>query len=169
MKTNLRAALFALDMAMQTERDGRAFYLNAAASTQNEQGRALFTRIADEELKHLTMLESRRKTLAEKGEWLPFGERSHKSAPATPIFAKPLSEGELNAHTSDLSALRVAYLLEKDAVDFYTRAAAQTEDAKGKRMYEYLVKMEQAHQDALETEYRLLSEQFKSMMGFSPF
>ena len=169
MKSNLRAALFALDMAMQAERDGRAFYLNAAASTQNDQGRALFTRIADDELGHLAMLGACRKALVEKGEWLPFGEGAHKAAPTTPIFAKRLSEGELNAHTSDLSALRVAYLLEKDAVDFYTRAAAQTNDAEGRKMYEFLVQVEQSHQKTLETEYQLLSEQFKSMMGFSPF
>jgi rubrerythrin len=169
MEEKLRAALVALDLAMQTERDGRAFYLRAAESTQNEQGRALFTRIADDELGHLAILEARRKALAEKGEWLPFDQGDPKPAPTTPIFAKRLREGELNPHTSDLSALRVAYLLEKDAVDFYSRAAEQTDDADGKKMYRFLVKMEQSHQDDLETEYKLLSEQFKSMMGFSPF
>lgn len=169
MDENLRAALFALDVAMQTERDGRAFYLGAAESTQNEQGRALFALIADEELGHLAMLEARRKALADQGRWLPFDEQPQDAMSKTPIFSKRLGDGELNAHTSDLSALRVAYLLEKDAVDFYSRAAEQTDDAEGKKMYRFLVQMEQSHQDALETEYKLLSEQFKSMMGFSPF
>jgi rubrerythrin len=169
MEDNRRAALFALEIALQTERDGRAFYLRAAESTQDAQGRALFTRIADDELGHLTMLEERRTALSDDGKWLPFEESHKTTVPSTPIFAKQLGEGELNAHTSDLSALRVAYLLEKDAVEFYSRAAEQTEDAEGKKMYLALVKIEQAHQDALETEYKLLSEQFKSMMGFSPF
>ena len=169
MDGNRRAALFALDIAMQTERDGRALYLRAAESTRDAQGHALFNRLADDELGHLAMLDERRKALAEQGEWLPFGETPHASAPRTPIFAKRLGEGELNVHTSDLSALRVAYLLEKDAVEFYTRAAKQTDDAEGRKMYLALVEMEESHRDALETEYGLLSEQFKSMMGFSPF
>ena len=169
MEEKRKAALFALAIAMQTERDGRAFYLRAAESTHNPQGRALFTRIADDELAHLAMLEERRKALADDGEWLPFEESLKAPAHSTPIFAKRLGEGELNAHTSDLSALRVAYLLEKDAVEFYARAAEQTDDAEGRKMYLALVEMEQSHQDALETEYELLSEQFKSFMGFTPF
>jgi len=89
--------------------------------------------------------------------------------PSTPIFAKSMTEAELNAHTSDLSALRMAYLLERDAVEFYARAAAQTNDAEGKKMYRALVEMENTHQTALETEYKLISEQFQSFMGFAPF
>lgn len=169
MDDKKRAALLALEIAMQTERDGRAFYLRAAESTQDAQGRALFTRLADDETGHLAMLEERRDALAKNGRWLPFDERMEGAARSTPIFRKRLSEGELNAHTSDLSALRVAYLLEKDAVAYYSRAAEQTEDAEGKKMYLALVSMEQAHRKALETEYELLSDQFKSMMGFSPF
>jgi len=169
MTEPLQQALLALKMAMQTERDGREFYLKAAAATAHEGGRTLFSRLADDELAHLAMLQAREQALLQDGRWLPLTETLSASVPSTPIFAKPLGANELNAYTSDLSALRIAYLRERDAVEFYTRAAEQTDDPEGRKMYVALAEMEQAHQDALETEYKLLSEQFKAVMGFSPF
>jgi len=169
MKAQLQPALFALDMAIQTEKDGRAFYLRAAATTQDPRGRELFSRIANDEMGHLAMLEERKELLLAEGKWAPFKAELKASVPSTPIFAKSMTEAELNAHTSDLSALRMAYLLERDAVEFYARAAAQTNDAEGKKMYRALVEMENTHQTALETEYKLISEQFQSFMGFAPF
>ncbi len=169
MPDSLKEALLALEMAMQTERDGREFYLKAAAATQHEGGRMLFARIADDELGHLAMLQARKEALLKDGRWLPLTEHLTASVPSTPIFATPPAAGELNAYTSDLSALRIAYLRERDAVEFYTRAADRTDDPEGKKMYRALADMEQAHQDALQTEYKLLSEQFKAAMGFSPF
>ncbi len=169
MTEPLQQALLALKMAMQTERDGREFYLKAAAATAHEGGRTLFSRLADDELAHLAMLQAREQALLQDGRWLPLTETLTASVPSTPIFAKPLGANELNAYTSDLSALRIAYLRERDAVEFYTRAAEQTDDPEGKKMYAALAEMEQAHQDALETEYKLLSDQFKATMGFAPF
>lgn len=169
MTESLKEALLALEMALQTERDGREFYLRAVEATQHEGGRTLFTRLADDELGHLALLQARKEALLKEGRWLPMDETLTASVPSTPIFATPLAAGELNAYTSDLSALRIAYLRERDAVEFYTRAAEQTDDPDGKAMYRALADMEQAHQDALETEYKLLSEQFKAAMGFAPF
>lgn len=169
MAEHTNEALLALEMALQTERDGREFYLRAAAATAHEGGRRLFSRLADDELAHLALLQARKAALLKEGRWLPMSERLSASVPSTPIFAKPLKAGELNAYTSDLSALRVAYLRERDAVEFYTRAAEQADNPDGKAMYRALAQMEQAHQDALETEYKLLSEQFKAAMGFAPF
>ena len=68
-----------------------------------------------------------------------------------------------------MSALRLAYLIEKDAIDFYTRAAGQTDDANGRSMFQDLAEMERGHLNLLEGEYRFLLEQFQTTMGFAPF
>lgn len=169
MAENLNAALFALDMAIQTEKDGRDFYLRASEATQDERGNALFRRLADEELEHKAMLEKQRESLTRDGKWLPFEEDVSAAQPSAPIFSRPLGDAELHARTSDVSALRVAYLLERDAVEFYSRAAEQTDDPEGKKMYLALVEMEKMHEQTLKAEYRWLSEQFKLTMGFAPF
>ena len=168
---DLHSALVALDLAMQTERDGREFYKRAAEGTSDPGGKVLFVSLADDELDHLRLLESQRESLAEKNRWRSAakGDEAAAKIAGAPIFSrKPLTQN-LNAYTSDLSALRMAFLIEKDAVAFYTRAAAETEDPDGKAMYERLAEMEKEHQRILEEEYNTLAKEFWDTMGFEPF
>lgn len=165
--TTLSARLV-LEMAIQTEKDGRALYLQASLGTNDEQGRALFVRLADDELEHLALLESQLASLNRDGTWQPAPELS-SAQPSTPIFDRKLSAGEVNRLTSDLTALRMAALIERDAVVFYTRAARKIRDPQGKSTFEALAEMEQSHYDLLRGEYVLLAEQFKLTMGFEPF
>jgi rubrerythrin len=78
-------------------------------------------------------------------------------------------EQNIVAYTSDLSALRLAFLIEKDAVDFYRHAAQETGDPNGKRIYLDLVRMEESHLALLQGEYDFLRNQFQTAMGFAPF
>lgn len=169
----LEGALLALDLAIQTEKDGREFYKRAAENTTDPGGKVLFTSLADDELEHLELLESQRNALAEEGHWLTGLEAERRERPArvegAPVFSRAALAENVNAYTSDLSALRMAFLIEKDAVAFYTKAAANTEDPGGKEVYERLVEMEKEHQRILEEEYEALANEFSSTMGFEPF
>jgi rubrerythrin len=171
--SDVRSALMALDIAIQTEKDGRDFYVRAAESTNDPGGKVLFTSLADDELEHLRLLESQREALTKEGRWLPRdsareGDRGSEIVGA-PIFGRGALAANVGAYTSELSALRMAYLIEKDAVTFYTRAASETDDPDGRAMYERLVEMEKEHQRILEEEYNALAKEFWSTMGFEPF
>ncbi|MDH4208100.1 MAG: ferritin family protein [Anaerolineae bacterium] len=170
---DLEGALVALDVAIQTEKDGREFYERAAARTRDAGGRVLFTSLADDELEHLRLLESQRESLAGDGRWLPRAEMEGQPRPSVlegvPIFSRQSVAEKVNEHTSDLSALRMALLLEKDSVAFYSKAALETEDHEGRSMYERLAEMEKEHQRILDEEYKALSKEFWHTMGFEPF
>jgi rubrerythrin len=168
MADSRASAQLALEVGIQTEKDGRAFYLNASQNTHDPDGRALFARLADDELKHLALLEGQLASLRQTGGWLPKIAPAPGKASRT-VFDRKLSSAELNDLTSDLSALRVAFLIEQDAIAFYTRAGQRTDDPSGKKMFASLVAMEQSHYDLLSGEYNLLSEQYKYVMGFEPF
>lgn len=167
--TGIEPALAALQMAIQTEIDGHKFYKEFAAKTQDPNARAMFERLAREEAMHLELLDSHRTMLEQRGEWAEYKGLVLDSEPGAPIFTRERVEQNIVAYTSDLSALRMAYLIEKDAVVFYTRAADQITDSSGRRMFLDLAKMEQGHLDLLEGEYRFLQGQFQSAMGFAPF
>jgi rubrerythrin len=167
--TEIDAALAALQMAVQTEIDGHKFYQEFAAKTKDPNAQAMFERLAQEEVMHLELLDNQRAMLEQSGEWAEYKGLTLDPAPGAPIFSRERVEQNIVAYTSDLSALRMAYLIEKDAVEFYTRAADQTADPNGKRMFLDLVTMEQGHLDMLEGEYRFLQGQFQSTMGFAPF
>lgn len=169
----LSSALLILNVAIQTEKDGREFYLNAAGKTSDAQGKALFTSVADDELEHLRLLQDQRDALMSKQRWLsragPRAEARPSRVEGAPIFSRTALARDINTYTSELSALRLAFLLEKDAVAFYSKAASETEEPDGKAMYEYLVEMEKEHQQVLQEEYEALAKEFWTTMGFEPF
>jgi rubrerythrin len=170
---DLKGALVALDVAIQTEKDGREFYERAAARTGDAGGRVLFMSLADDELEHLRILESQRESLVSDGRWLSSRETEEQPRPSVlagvPIFSRQSVAEKVNEHTSELSALRMALLIEKDSVAFYSKAAQETEDPEGRSMYARLVEMEKEHQRILDEEYTALSKEFWHTMGFEPF
>jgi rubrerythrin len=173
METKVRAALAALQVAIQTERDGYQFYQEAATRIHDPQGQELFRALARDELVHESILQSRVAELERQSRWLPLAPAelppTALPAPGIPIFSRERLTRDVQAYTTELSALRMAYLLEHDAVTLYRRAAQETDDPAGKALYEALVEMELGHQRILENEYQVLSDQFKLDMGFAPF
>ena len=165
----LDTVLTALQMAIQTEIDGYNFYQRFSERTDDPGARAMFERLAQDEVMHLELLRNTTAELKDNGRWIDYAGLSLEPVEGSPIFSRERVEQNIVAYTSDLSALRMAYLIEKDAVDYYTRAAQQTNDPNGKRMFLDLVKMEQGHLDLLEGEYNFLRGQFQTAMGFSPF
>ena len=163
------AALAALEMAIQTEIDGYSFYTKFAAETEDPDAQVMFERLAQDEVMHLELLQNTKAMLEDSGQWTEYGGLDTGDTQGAPIFSRERVKQNVVAYTSDLSALRMAFLIEKDAVDFYSRAAEQTDDPNGRRMFLDLVKMEQGHLDLLEGEYNFMRGQFQTAMGFSPF
>jgi rubrerythrin len=166
---DLNATLAALQMAIQTELDGYSFYQKFARQTEDPGARAMFERLAQDEVMHLELLRNTKAMLEESGQWAEYQGAALEPVKGAPIFSRQRVEQNVMAYTSDLSALRMAYLIEKDAVDFYRRAAQETADPDVKRMFLDLVRMEQSHLDLLEGEYNFLRGQFQNTMGFAPF
>jgi rubrerythrin len=165
----LNATLAALQMAIQTEIDGFNFYQRFAERTEDPNARTMFERLARDEIMHLELLRNAKAMLEESGEWAQYQGVSLEPVQAAPIFSRERVEQNVVTFTSDLSALRVAYLIEKDAVDFYSRAALEADDLNGQRMFLDLVAMERSHLALLEGEYNFLRGHFQMAMGFAPF
>lgn len=173
MEEDVGKAIGALKMAIRVEQNGYRFYRRAAEETDDPKGKELFNSLADDEEAHESIVKTRLEALERDGEWkrVAAGEWPDES-PFTgeePVFSRERIEGGVHDYTSELSALRMAYLIEKNAVEFYTKAARETEDPVGKAMYQDLADWERSHQRVLEQEYRFLANRFKLDMGFAPF
>jgi rubrerythrin len=166
---SINSAMAALQLAIQTEIDGHNFYQEFAQRSTEPDAQRLFDRLAQDEIMHLELLRNTKAMLEQSGEWADYKGLALDVPQGAPIFSHERVKQNVVAYTSDLSALRVAYLIEKDAFDFYTRAAAQTDDLNGRRMYRDLAGMEQGHLQLLEGEYTRLMSYFQTEMGFSPF
>jgi rubrerythrin len=165
----LDATLAVIQMAIQTEIDGHNFYQKFAEQCQDPSARSMFQRLAREEVMHLELLRNNKAMLEDSGEWVKYQEMPLGTVEGVPIFSRGRVEQNIVEYASDLSALRVAYLIEKDAVEFYTRAATEMDDPNGKRILLDLAKMEQGHLELLQGEYDFLRGQFQTAMGFAPF
>jgi rubrerythrin len=161
--------LAVLQVGIQTEIDGYHFYTQFAARTQDPKAKEMFERLAHDEVMHLELLRNNKARLEDSGQWVEHVTMEAGSPEGAPIFSRERVAANVVDYTSDLSALRLAYLIEKDAADFYERAADQTDDPNGQRMFRDLAHWERGHLKILESEYRFLLEQFHSTMGFAPF
>lgn len=174
MSDQVSQDLIALRMGIQTEIDGYEFYTRAAAQARHPHTKALFESVAQDEVAHRKWLEAQEASLKQDGRWLPEQiEAARKTARRDPVEGLPIfSEShivDISAHTSELTALRTAVLIEQDATNFYRRAAGQTDDPAGKEMFAFLADFEAEHRRVLEEEYNFLLGAFRNEMGFAPF
>jgi rubrerythrin len=173
METDVKRALGVLRMAIRVEQNGYRFYRRAAEETDDPRGKALFNRLAEEEIAHESIVRACLEGLEREGTWRAVSDEEWPDespfAEGEPIFSRQRLKEGVHEYTSELSALRMAYLIEKNAVAFYTKAAQETDHPVGRAMYQDLADWERTHQRILEQEYQFLADRFKLDMGFAPF
>lgn len=153
------AALTALSQALKLEREGRAFYLRAAAATQDPRCHKTFSSLADDERQHEELIERQLHTLEGSGRYVLLPDLD---APAIDLGAKlfPVERkaagGKADKYASDLDALHLALENEIRSYDLYRRAALDTDDEAGKRMYTWLTNAEMTHFNLLMANYEAL-------------
>lgn len=156
--------------AMRAEVEGRHFYLMAARTTEDEQGRGVFEQLAEEELAHHEFLKRHYKALVETGrpdEGARLGSRADLSG-SSPIFSPALRARIADAHF-EMTALSVGIQLELQAQTFYREQAKQASDGTVRAFFEELADWESGHYNALLAQQDSLKEDYWSASGFSPF
>jgi rubrerythrin len=139
-------ALEALGIAIRAEQDSRNVYDELADRSDQEHISRLFRRLAEDEGQHLRFLQERYKELA--------GSVPLKLPPSG--LPEKLATPERRRNASLEAVLEMAIDEEKRSRDLYLRAATETRDPSGQRMFRYLADMEYEHWMELEHERRML-------------
>ena len=143
----------AIKKAIQMEKDGRAFYLKAAAQTSSSMGREIFDSLANDELLHLDTFQKIFEKTVGKDEWKQLVNTSKKYVDLK-VFPKDLKATEgANPDTDELDALNLAMEAEKEAIDFYGTILQETDDPVVKDILNEIIQQERNH-------YMLLNEEF---------
>ena len=172
MRMEIEKAVGVLMMALCIEQNGYRFYERAAEETEIPEAQAFFNGLARDERAHESIIRTRLGALERDGTWIRVEESEWPGQvedPSGAVFSPERLQEGVSDYTSELSALRMAYLIEQNAVVFYSKAARDTDESAAKAMYEELVDWERGHRDVLEKEYRLLANRFKLDVGFAPF
>ncbi len=136
------------EYALQREHEGKRFFLDNAGRLNHAAAVGAFKELAAEEQKHIECIE---KLIAA----LDRGEHFSSAALKEELEAKGffsyraasemLDRTVLEAMVPDLPVLRMAYLIERDFVDFYQKSADQAE-GEAKEVLHMLAKWESSHE-----------------------
>lgn len=131
----------AAEIARSMEADAVAFYTEAASKTAHPMGKRIFLSIAEDERRHMSLVEALLKgldiTASTAG---PIG--TIKS-----VFEQHREElsKRLAATTDEKSALKTAMDMEAKGRDFYKKAASEAKDPKAKSLFAKLASEEEEH------------------------
>jgi rubrerythrin len=163
-------ALNILAYAIKREEEGERFYKDNLKRVNSKETRAVMESLAEMEKEHAELLQGRYKTLKEKGQWLPFNDGIQSGNIFQERFeAEKTTKADLESDLSDITILRMAYLIENDLAEFYKNASEKIENPEGKRLFLTLSKWEVEHRNAL---YKLYQDHFHNSWfdaSFAPF
>ncbi len=164
------ALLRALEQAIQAEIEGYHFYTMCANATEDPQGKAMFQKLAQDEVEHTEFLRAQHKALESTGrvdELISIaGEPGFEAG--TPFFSTEIKQRAAKAHF-EMTALSVGAQLEADAMAFYAGQAEQASDPRVAEFFQQLVAWERGHHDILVAQMKELEQEYWAANRFAPF
>ena len=141
-------ALDALATAIYNEQSAFDFYTGLSEIIKNESGKKKFEFLASDEKRHRELLEAHYKR-ATDGKEFPFDAARVKTIKV-----------EVRDNTTAAEALDIGIKAEKEAYEFYSKSAEDTQDPEAKKMFLMLAEQEDRHFDLLTAEKQSLTGQF---------
>ncbi len=144
---NPNERLNALEVALNNEMNERQFYLNNAARTRNPVGKAMFERIAEDELEHYEMIKKLHAQWKEGGKWPETVPLTVKETNVKALLQRMVKESKESPASDgdDLAAIETAAAFESKGVDLYRELADASEDPKEKQFFSLLSGIEREH------------------------
>ncbi len=144
----------AIQIAIKMETDAISFYKEAAEKAQHPVGKKMFLSIADDEKRHLQILES-----IFKGVDITMKDVNPMQNIQS-IFERHKDDmaERVPATANEMDALKVAMDMEKEGIEFYKKAAAEATSEKEKALFERLVKEEEKHYQVFANTYFFMSD-----------
>ena len=138
--------------AIKLEINGQAFFNHAAEATGNALGKKMFTRLAQEEVKHLETFSRLFSSVIKSDDWKKQVRSEELKGPSAVI--QQLADRMKRAEgKSEVEALRIGMELEQKAVEFFSGTAAGMAGAAAREIFEKIADEERFHYDLLLAQY----------------
>jgi rubrerythrin len=151
-----------LKQAIKAESEGYYFYQMAGEKSKDPNAKEIFNSLAQDELDHGSVLKGLYHTIMKKSEFKFDHRRHHRSnsnsgSPET-IFSVKF-KNRIKQNNFAISAIRIAQMLEKDAIKFYSQHAKKSKHPELKSLFNFLVEWETDHLWALVKQESLLKKE----------
>ena len=168
----MNSAIEILKLAMSMERQGQRFYEGFVNQVESPVIKEIFLSLSKTEEEHYLILKNQLDKLVSGGHWSPIDQL--KPAIERSLFdirleAEKLNPENLSMSHSDISLLRMAYLIENDFAEYYKKAMDYTQDENGKKVLEMLYHWENEHRRVFYDEYKKAMDNYWFDQSFSPF
>ena len=158
-----------LKNAILLEKRGQAFYAKVAQQADGEAVKKFFTLMVEEEVSHVKMLSEQFKSYRAHKKFKPGAYQDQgEFKTASDILTKDLKK-QISAADYEAAAIAAAMSMEKNAIEIYSRRAAEAQDPDEKALYEWLTKWETAHLNFLAKLDKELTEEIWHDNQFWPF
>lgn len=141
-------ALDALATAIYNEQSAFDFYTSLSDAIKNKSGKEKFKFLASDEKRHRELLKAHYKKTT-----------GGKEFPFDPTKLKAI-QVEVRDNTTAAEALDIGIKAEKEAYEFYSKAAEEIEEPDAKKMFLMLAEQEDGHYNLLTAEKQALTGQF---------
>jgi len=148
-----------LEFAMRMEQDAENFYNYYLDRVDSPSTKELFKELADTEKQHYSILKQKFEELSfhEPPITISWVVDDRFAARDPHILANNADTAENGTDAiSDLSAIRMAYLIENDFAEFYSHAVQAIEDEEAKKFLQTLADWEVKHKELFYRKYREL-------------
>lgn len=139
------ATMDILKEAILLEKRGQAFYRKVAGQAADPAVKEFFETMADEEMRHIKILESQYASFMNSKKFDPVPEPEINN---TPLDKKILSreiKQQIAAADFEAAAISAAILMEERAISLYSTRARETKDPDERALYQWLADWEQGH------------------------
>jgi rubrerythrin len=157
--------------AIMVESRGYEFYRTTAERTKNETARKFFEEFAQEEQDHKRILTDLYRTWRDAATWdeeILRSGREHAFDIHDPILSEAFKKS-LSSTTFDTTALDIAIVLEREARDFYAKAAQKVSDPELRKILTWLAQFEDDHYDTMVKLHESLRAEYWHDNNFWPF
>ena len=143
---NLKGIEEAVALAIEREKEARAFYIEKSTEMENPKFKELYEYLANEEVKHLRYLEEYRdkKELPVITTEVPSGQSF------TPEFDRGRTKGG-EVTLGDAGILLAALRYERKTEDFYSELAYKVEEEDQKMFFRMLARYERGHYEVIDS------------------
>lgn len=149
-----KEALDFIKYATTMEIGGRSFYEHAAERTNNDHGKQVFLKLAQDEVGHIKAFRAIFTQVLGTDTWEQYIDK--EEAGMQTLLDKLISRLDKQGHqerAGDLEALRIGMELERDSIGKYEQWAQDATDAKVHELFRRIIKEEQFHYDLLQAEH----------------
>ncbi len=157
-----------LKSALLLEMRGKAFYENAADSTQDPSVKEFFVKLAEDEISHVQILSEQYKAFKKDGKFAGLPQDSSHESVANAVLTDTLKKRIVGAGFES-AAISAAMGMEERAINLYSQRADEASDPEEKALYKWLAEWETQHLEFLADIDRQVTETLWNDNSFWPF